>query len=103
MQDEHRIRQRAHEIWEREGRPDGRHHEHWAQARREIEAEGLAPSPAAEAPDDASPTVTAPDGGGTTPDQAAAAAAAVGTPGEADLGSSGRQAGAAAPGNGRRA
>lgn len=31
-----RIRARAYEIWEREGRPDGREHEHWDQARREI-------------------------------------------------------------------
>lgn len=27
---EDRIRQRAHEIWEREGRPEGRHEVHWA-------------------------------------------------------------------------
>ena len=39
MPDEDRIQRRAHEIWEREGRPEGRHEEHWAQARREIEAE----------------------------------------------------------------
>jgi hypothetical protein len=36
--DDH-IRRRAHEIWEREGRPHGRHEEHWAQAAREIEGE----------------------------------------------------------------
>jgi hypothetical protein len=41
MQDQERIRQRAQEIWEREGRPDGCHNEHWAQARREIEAESV--------------------------------------------------------------
>jgi hypothetical protein len=35
MQDQERIRRRAHEIWEREGRPEGRHKEHWAQARRD--------------------------------------------------------------------
>jgi hypothetical protein len=43
MSNEDRIRRRAHEIWEREGRPEGRHAEHWARARREIEAEGEAP------------------------------------------------------------
>jgi Protein of unknown function (DUF2934) len=34
-----RIKQRAHELWEQEGRPEGRHSEHWEQATREIEAE----------------------------------------------------------------
>ena len=43
MSDEDCIRRRAHEIWEREGRPEGRHAEHWARARREIEGEGAAP------------------------------------------------------------
>lgn len=32
---EERIRQRAHAIWEREGRPHGRHLDHWDQAQRE--------------------------------------------------------------------
>lgn len=36
---EERIRRRAHEIWEREGRPHGRHDEHWAQAQSELAAE----------------------------------------------------------------
>lgn len=35
--DDH-IRQRAYELWEREGRPEGRHDAHWDQARRETEA-----------------------------------------------------------------
>ena len=30
------IRARAHELWEREGRPNGRHAEHWAQAELEL-------------------------------------------------------------------
>jgi hypothetical protein len=34
-----RIRLRAHEIWEREGRPEGREREHWDQAVQEVEAE----------------------------------------------------------------
>jgi hypothetical protein len=38
---EDRIRQLAHRIWEHEGRPDGRHHEHWEQARREMEFANL--------------------------------------------------------------
>jgi hypothetical protein len=32
-----RIRQRAYEIWEEEGRPDGQHGEHWDRAAREID------------------------------------------------------------------
>jgi hypothetical protein len=36
---EDRIRRRAYAIWEREGRPDGRHVEHWFLAQREIERE----------------------------------------------------------------
>lgn len=45
MSDEkqHRIRQRAHAIWERQGRPDGAEHDHWHQASQEIDAEDAAP------------------------------------------------------------
>jgi hypothetical protein len=34
-----RIRERAQAIWEREGRPEGRHEDHWRQAEKEISAE----------------------------------------------------------------
>jgi hypothetical protein len=34
---EDRIRELAHRIWEHEGRPHGRHDEHWEQACREME------------------------------------------------------------------
>ena len=34
------IRQRAYQIWEREGRPHGRDFEHWVQAQVELTAEG---------------------------------------------------------------
>ena len=38
MQDrEQKIRERAYEIWDREGRPLGRELEHWMQAQREID------------------------------------------------------------------
>ena len=30
---EQRIRARAHQIWEQEGRPQGREHDHWEKAR----------------------------------------------------------------------
>jgi len=43
--DERRIRQRAHEIWIEEGRPDGRALDHWLRARWELET---APDPKAE-------------------------------------------------------
>ncbi len=36
---EEKIRQRAYELWEAEGRPEGRQAEHWQRAAREIEAE----------------------------------------------------------------
>ncbi|TWS97336.1 DUF2934 domain-containing protein [Reyranella sp. CPCC 100927] len=48
---EERIRQRAHEIWEMEGRPDGRDQEHWERAHREIDAkQGETPSGQANEP-----------------------------------------------------
>lgn len=37
---EEKIKRRAHEIWEQEGRPGGREQEHWDRAVQEIEAEG---------------------------------------------------------------
>jgi hypothetical protein len=37
---EQRIRQRAYEIWLREGQPEGEQDRHWQQAEREIEEEG---------------------------------------------------------------
>jgi hypothetical protein len=36
---ERRIRERAYFIWEHEGRPEGRHLEHWRRARVHIEEE----------------------------------------------------------------
>jgi hypothetical protein len=62
MQDEDRIHQRAREIGEREGRPEGRHEEQWAsQVRREITAEdAIARRGSASAAPDDSPTVEAP-------------------------------------------
>ena len=32
---EHLIRARAHALWEQEGRPEGRHHDHWQRASQE--------------------------------------------------------------------
>lgn len=30
------VRNRAYNLWEQEGRPEGRHDEHWQQAEREL-------------------------------------------------------------------
>ena len=50
---EDRVRQRAHEIWEAEGRPEGRDQEHWERASREIASEASEISPGnAPSPDD---------------------------------------------------
>ena len=37
---EERVRQRAHELWEQAGRPEGQQDRHWEQASQEIPAEG---------------------------------------------------------------
>jgi len=42
------IARRAHELWEQEGRPEGRHGEHWLAA--EAQLRGPGPAPAATAP-----------------------------------------------------
>lgn len=39
---EDRIRQRAHEIWLREGQPEGASERHWLEASGEIDAEDKA-------------------------------------------------------------
>ena len=43
MQDnvEHLIRARAHQLWEQEGRPEGRAEDHWYKARKLVEVEGM--------------------------------------------------------------
>lgn len=58
--DDDRISHRAHQIWEAEGRPEGRDAEHWAQAQEELRREGilgddsLSDLPADSVPDDTS-------------------------------------------------
>jgi hypothetical protein len=42
---EQRILERAHQIWEEEGRPHGRDQEHWRQAEQEINLRPLAAPP----------------------------------------------------------
>lgn len=80
MQDQDRIRRRAHAIWEGEGRPEGRDQAHWAQASREIAAAGpRSPAAPPAAPDDprAVDLSTAAD---ATPGDAAAAGEVTGGP-----------------------
>ena len=38
-----KVRERAYQIWEREGRQEGRAEEHWSQAEQEL-ADGQAPA-----------------------------------------------------------
>jgi len=54
--DDPRVRARAYELWERDGRPDNRHLAHWAQAVREIAEEDAINGPDAglQVPDNAS-------------------------------------------------
>ncbi len=47
---EDRIRERAHLIWEREGRPIGRELAHWEQAAAELSAEDAAAAAPAKKP-----------------------------------------------------
>lgn len=42
---EDRIRQRAHQLWEEDGRPEGKHAHHWEQARTEIGDDDTPPTP----------------------------------------------------------
>jgi hypothetical protein len=44
--EEQTVRERAHAIWEAEGRPQGRHAEHWQMALSEFERENKAPDAA---------------------------------------------------------
>jgi hypothetical protein len=39
---EERIRQRAHELWEQEGRPEGRAQDHWERAAQDLDREDAA-------------------------------------------------------------
>jgi DUF2934 family protein len=46
---EHRIRQRAYEIWHAHGRADGKANEHWLAAEHEVLSSLRAPGPDASA------------------------------------------------------
>lgn len=57
---EERVRQRAHEIWLREGQPDGEGERHWALAEAEIDAESAPPKAVKKAPAAKPPKAAAP-------------------------------------------
>jgi hypothetical protein len=79
---EAQVAQRAYEIWEKQGRPHGKHHEHWLQATAEL-SNGSAPvaPPVAAAPKPAAPKPAVPKSAAKVLKTAVAAAAA--TPKEA--------------------
>lgn len=41
---EDRIRHRAHQLWEEQGRPEGMHDQHWEQARAQIDEDDATPT-----------------------------------------------------------
>src|SRR3954452_9828845 len=77
---EQRIRARAYEIYEQEGRHDGRAEEHWQQAKRKSEQALASAQPqAAEAP--AQPPTTADEPTRPSPKQTQSGAEALGAQG----------------------
>ena len=59
--DDNRIRERAYEIWEQEGRPEGRHAEHWERACRDCGQPN--PNPDVRAPEAMDANAATPGGG----------------------------------------
>jgi hypothetical protein len=92
MDRERRIEARAYEIWEREGRPEGRHDAHWNAAAREIDAEdGGAESPAMPGQAQPAPAHDGPGIAGKPGRRRAAAAIAAEDAGTAPKGSRARR------------
>ena len=93
-----RIRERAHAIWESEGRPEGRDREHWDRAEREISDEG-SPGPLeneAAAPTSRVGAASGLEPGGTTPGGGPGA-------GAGSIGTGGGSTGGAATGSVKKA
>lgn len=62
------IRQRAHQIWEAAGCPDGQHADHWQQAEQELTQEGRLDGSGM--PNEPSDVMASPQGDITDPGQA---------------------------------
>lgn len=67
--DEHDIRRKAYELWESEGRPEGRHDEHWRRAHETFKQDKNTAAVSGETSATATPN---PDSGDGTPDVSAA-------------------------------
>jgi hypothetical protein len=61
------IRQRAHEIWESEGRPEGAHERHWKQAEQELKKRFHRAPVQKKAASESSPLASPLQRGGTRP------------------------------------
>ncbi|MCD2324304.1 DUF2934 domain-containing protein [Sphingomonas sp. IC-56] len=60
---EHKVRERAYALWETEGRPSGRHEEHWHRANSEFpeaSSPAQAPVPTAAKPKRRKPVAASP-------------------------------------------
>jgi hypothetical protein len=96
---EERIRERAHQLWEQEGRPDGRDADHWERAAREVDAEDrsldVGTTPAKTAPPASGGLASGLQPGGTVPG---------GSPGAStgSIGTGGGSTGGSASGSVRR-
>ncbi|MDB5643633.1 MAG: hypothetical protein JWN07_2950, partial [Hyphomicrobiales bacterium] len=53
--DDENIRRKAYELWESEGRPEGKHDEHWSRAHQNFAQDKGAAETSGETPDTASP------------------------------------------------
>jgi hypothetical protein len=82
-----RIQQRAYQIWEQEGRPEGRAAEHWRQAEQQLEVEFRVGFPDATGDEDPESALSASDSEGAAADRRRASGAARTTPGSTRAGS----------------
>ncbi|MBB3166252.1 DUF2934 domain-containing protein [Rhizobium laguerreae] len=64
---ENRIRERAHQIWEREGGGEGNQERNWEQATREIDAENAAAGEGDDGKTGSTGSASGLQGGGTSP------------------------------------
>ena len=74
-EDLRRIQQRAYQIWEQEGRPEGRAVEHWRQAEQQLEVEFRVGFPDATGDEDPESSLSASDSEGAAIDRRRASAA----------------------------